>query len=39
MTELYYQEEIDDLITDIECIINNIIAMLTHRYNLEIILE
>jgi hypothetical protein len=37
--EFYYQKEIDDLITDIEYIINNIIVILSYRYNLDIIFE
>jgi hypothetical protein len=37
--ELYYQKEIDDLITEIEYIINNIIVILSYRYNLDIIFE
>jgi hypothetical protein len=37
--ELSYQQEIEDLINDIENIVNNIIAMLSIRYNLDIIFE
>jgi hypothetical protein len=37
--ELSYQQEIEDLINDIENIVNNIIAMLSIRYNLNIIFE
>jgi len=37
--ELSYQQEIEDLINDIENIVNNIIAMLSIHYNLNIIFE
>jgi hypothetical protein len=37
--ELYYQKEIDDLITEIEYIIEYIIVILSYRYNLDIIFE
>uniref|UniRef100_A0A6C0LJ30 Uncharacterized protein n=1 Tax=viral metagenome TaxID=1070528 RepID=A0A6C0LJ30_9ZZZZ len=37
--ELSYQQEIEDLINDIENIVNNIIAMLSIHYNLDIIFE
>jgi len=37
--QLELEIEIDDIITDIEYIINNIIAMLSYRYNLGIIVE
>jgi len=37
--QLELEIEIDDIITDIEYIINNIIAMLSYRYNLGSIVE